>query len=298
MVHVRYRTSWFQLPKMNPLYLLLIPPLAALLIVGWILFWTAFTHLHWIRFYHRIDQEPPSLSRRGWLRFYLHTLGAALEIIWWACAHMFQNGLREPPGEKTGPPVICVHGFHMTGSCMWGIRRRLENRGRPTRSVFLGSPYQSAEVYAKPLARVMRDLRSQFNDQGFDIVAHSMGGLITRKVLADDPELATSARRIVTLGSPHHGTGLLSWIRFGPVYRMMSLDSPFIKALPDLRTSAPGAEVTTVATEQDLIVYPVSTCFLPGSRQVTLKGLGHLGLLTDPEALDVIVEALAPVPHP
>lgn len=283
---------------MNPILFLLLPPLATLVIAGWILFWTALTHLRWVHFFRRAGEEPPSLDANGWLRFYLCTLGAALEIIWWGLLHMFQDRLRRPSGETTGPPVICVHGFHMTGSCMWGIRRRLENRGRPTRAVFLGSPYQSAEVYAKPLARVMRDLRSQFKGQGFDIVAHSMGGLITRKVLADDPELAASARRIVTLGSPHHGTGLLSWIRFGPVYQMMSFESHFLQALPDLSQSAPSAEVTTVATEQDLVVYPVSTCFLSGSRRVTLSGLGHLGLLTDPEALDAIVEALPPVPHP
>lgn len=283
---------------MNPLLLLLIPPLVALLISGWILFWTALTHLRWAHFFRRAGEEPPALDSGGWPRFYLRTLGAALEILWWGLLHLFQDGLRRPSGETTGPPVICVHGFHMTGSCMWGIRRRLENRGRPTRSVFLGSPYQSAEVYAKPLARVMRDLRSQFRGQGLDIVAHSMGGLITRKVLADDPELAASARRIVTLGSPHHGTGLLSLIRFGPVYQMMSLESEFIRQLPDFRQSAPGAVVTTVATEQDLIVYPVSTCFLPGSRQITFKGFGHLGLLTEPEVCDLITEALPPTISP
>jgi len=144
----------------------------------------------------------------------------------------------------------------------------------------------------------MRDLRSQFRGQDFDVVTHSMGGLITRKVLADDPELAASTRRIVTLGSPHHGTGLLSLIRFGPVYRMMSFDSEFIRKLPDFRTSAPGAAVTTVATEEDLIVYPVSTCFLSGSRQVTLSGLGHLGLLTEPEVFEVITQALPPTKSP
>ena len=279
---------------MNPFLLLLLPPLTALVMVGWILFWTAFTHLRWRRFYRRRDREPPPLDSGDWLRFYLRTLGAALELIWWACVHLFQNDLRRPPRGTTGPPVLCVHGFHMTGSCMWGIRRRLEELGRPTQSVFLGEPYRSADLYAKALARAMRDLQRSFEGEGFDVVAHSMGGLITRKVLAEEPALATDARRIVTLGSPHHGTGLLSWIRFGPVYEMMSLESEFIRNLPDFRVSAPNAVVTTVATEQDLIVYPLDTCFLPGSREVTLNGLGHLGLLTDPEAIEVVAEALPP----
>lgn len=284
---------------MNPLLLLLIiPPLCALLIAGWILFWTVVSQLRWSHFYRRIGEESPSLGSLGWLRFYIRTLEAALELIWWAFVHLFQDGLRRPSGPQTGPPVLCVHGFHMTGTSMWGIRRHLETRGRPTRAVFLGSPYQSAEVYAKPLARAMRDLQLHFRGEGFDVVAHSMGGLITRKVLAEDPDLAAGARRIVTLGSPHHGTGLLSWIRFGPVYQMMSLESDFIRELPDFRESAPAAQVTTVATEQDLVVYPVSSCHLAGSREVTFEGLGHLGLLTEPEALAVVAEALPPTVQP
>ena len=281
---------------MNPLLLLLVPPLAALAVLGWILSWTTFTHLRWTHFYHRIGEEPPPLDGQGWPRFYLRTMRASVVLLWWLFLHLFQNGLRPPVGKMTGPPVLCVHGFHMTGSCMWGIRRYLEARGRPTRSVFLGEPYRSAGVYAKSLTRAMRDLQRQFNGEGIDVVAHSMGGLITRKVLADDPALAADVGRIVTLGSPHHGTGLLSWIRFGPVYEMMSLDSDFIKELPDFQTSAPSAEVTTVATEQDLIVYPVATCYLRGSRQVTLNGIGHLGLLTEPEVMGLVAEALTPKP--
>jgi len=115
-------------------------------------------------------------------------------------------------------------------------------------------------------------------------------------VLADDPGLAAEVRRIITLGSPHHGTGLLSWIRFGPVYEMMSVDSNFIKGLPDFQTSAPRAEVTTVASEQDLIVYPVATCYLKGSRKITLNGIGHLGLLTEKKVMGLVAEALTPKP--
>ena len=279
---------------MRVFLLLLIPAGATLVIVGSILFWTGFTHFRWHRFYQDSGREPPPLSRGGWPHFYLRTLRAALEITWWTLAHIFQNRLRLPAGKDTGPPVLCVHGFHMTGACMWGIRRRLEAHGRPTRAVFLGEPYRGADVYAAALSRAMRELVARSEDGRFDVVAHSMGGLITRKVLADVPQLAEHTRCVVTLGSPHHGTGLLSWIRFGPVYRMMSLESEFIRNLPSLRESAPNAEVTTVATKQDLVVYPTDTCFLPGARQITLNGLGHIGLLTEPEALGIVVDALPP----
>jgi len=40
----------------------------------------------------------------------------------------------------------------------------------------------------------------------------------------------------------------------------------------------------------------VATCYLRGSRQVTLNGIGHLGLLTEPEVMGLVAEALTPKP--
>jgi len=38
------------------------------------------------------------------------------------------------------------------------------------------------------------------------IIAHSMGGLDARMVIADQPELATRVSCLTTIGTPHHGT--------------------------------------------------------------------------------------------
>ena len=54
---------------MNLLLLALIPPVGALVVVFWILFWTAFTHLRWTRFYRQAGEEPPALDNQGWPRF-------------------------------------------------------------------------------------------------------------------------------------------------------------------------------------------------------------------------------------
>lgn len=277
---------------MSNLSLVLIVAASPLLVAVWIGCWTAFTHFRWALYHWRQDSKPSPLGVRGWVRFYLLTIGSAYIIVWWGLWAMFRDRLQFPAGERRGRPVLCVHGFHMNSTCMWGIRRHLERLGRPTRSVFLGAPYQKAEVYARPLSRVMHELAVQFPEEGFDVVAHSMGGLIVRLALAEDSEVASKIHRIVTLGTPHQGTSLLRWFRFGPVFQMMNRESRFIRDLPDLRTSAPAAAVTTVATEHDLVVYPVSTCHLPGSRAVKLSGIGHLGLLMAPLTLETITRAL------
>lgn len=263
-----------------------------LALLAWMVFWLAFTHLRFHNFYRREGRSYPPLGFAGWAVFYARTVGSLLCLGVWMLRAWRANGLRMPEGEVTGGPVLCVHGFLMTATSTWGHRRTLESRGRPTRAVFLGLPYRGPEAYGVRLRRALRSLREERPGEPIDVVAHSMGGLIVRLVLARDPELAAGIRRIVTLGTPHHGTAFLRWLRSGPVYRMMSLKSEFWRELPVFATSAPQAEVLTVATAHDLVVYPVETAHLPEAEQVTLEGVGHVGMLTEREVRDRVADWL------
>lgn len=271
--------------------------LAALVVIAGLFLYfvvstTVFVHFRFHRFHRRHALAYPPLGAAGWAGFYVRAVTNAVRLWWWWVRARFADGLRVP-GERRGQrPVLCVHGFHMDGTAMWGHRRTLEAEGRATRAVSLGLPYRSAGVYARKLARVLRELYARFPGEDVDVVAHSMGGVILRLVLAREPSLAPRIRRIVTLGSPHHGTAVLRWIRFGPVYRLMSRGSSFLDALPAFATVAPEAEVTTIASAHDLIVYPVETGHLPGARQVTLERVGHLDLLTKASIRRFVAELL------
>jgi pimeloyl-ACP methyl ester carboxylesterase len=157
---------------------------------------------------------------------------------------------------------------------------------------FMGFPLPSPMSYVRPLVRVMRKLADQFPEEGFDIAAHSIGGVMAREVLRQNPELANCVGRIVTLGSPHHGTAVVRWLKFGPVYRMLALHSDYVENLGTFQTLAPRSAATTVGTLHDLVVYPYETCHLEGSHQVTLERISHLGLMTEERALDEVQKAL------
>lgn len=266
--------------------------LLGLVVLGWIVFWLGFTHRRFHNFHRREGRSYPPLGVSGWAVFYARTVGSILCLGAWMLRAWRAEGLRVPDGEVTGGPVVCVHGFHLSSTSLWGHRKTLEARGRPTRAVFLGPPYRHQEVYGRRLQRILRGLREERPGEPIDVVAHSMGGLIVRLVLAWEPELAASVRKIVTLGTPHHGTALLRWFRVGPVYRMMGRGSEFLRELPDFATSAPQAEVLTVAAAHDLVVYPVETAHLAEARQVTLEGVGHVGLLTERRVRDLVADWL------
>jgi len=255
--------------------------------------WIGLAHFRFAAFHRRRGLAYPPLGASGWTRFYLRTVGSIARLSWWGARALFSGRLRAPAGAATGPAVLCVHGFHMNGTCTWGIRRRLARLGRATAAVFLGLPYRRAAAYGPPLARALEALAAAAPGSRIDVVAHSMGGLVLRDVLGRRPDLARAVRRIVTLGTPHHGTALLSWFRFGPVYEAMRLGSLYLEHLPGFVASAPDAEVWTFASAHDLVVYPLESAHLAEARQVNFEGIGHLGLLTDPRVLDRIAEALA-----
>lgn len=258
-----------------------------------VLFWAAISQLRFSSYFRGRERRPPALGVAGWLAFYRRTLTGAYRLLWWAFRAAFQSGLRRPKGTVTGRPVLCIHGLFLNSTSMWGIRRRLERLGRPTRAVFMGVPFPTPLAYAGPLARVMREMAGLSPADGFDVVAHSIGGIMTREVLRRYPHLATHVHRIVTLGSPHHGTAAVRWMKFGPIYEMLRLDSDYLRRLPTFRALAPHTVALTVATQHDLVVYPVDTAHLEGARPLTLTRVSHLGLMTDPRALDEIAKAFS-----
>ena len=156
----------------------------------------------------------------------------------------------------------------------------------------MGIPLPTPMSYVRPLARVMRTFARECEDEKFDIVAHSIGGVMIREVLRRQPGLADKVGRIVTLGSPHHGTAVVRWMRFGPIYKMLALDSQYLQELADFRVLAPHSFICTFGSLHDLVVYPVDTCHLDGARNVTMKTISHLGLLTQPRIFDEIESAL------
>lgn len=276
---------------MDTLVLLSVPLALLVAFAVGVIFWAFISQLRFLSFFEGRSDAPPRLGFVGWVEFLSRTLQGAYKLLWWFFRAAFQAGMRIP-NPSHGRPVLCIHGLFMNSTSMWGIRRRLERCGRPTRAVFMGIPFPTPMRYTKPLMRVIEEMARSFPEEGFDIVAHSIGGVITREVLRRRPELASRIGTIITLGSPHHGTAALRWVRFGPIYRMLSRDSEYLANLPSLAELAPRSSTITVASHHDLVVYPPAAAQMEGSRTVTLETTSHLGLLTERISLDVVAEAL------
>ncbi|WP_199611355.1 esterase/lipase family protein [Flocculibacter collagenilyticus] len=242
-----------------------------------------------------------SLSKSQLFAFAIQIIKGLASLVWWALS---KNKYTHQPlansclivknaRQLKAPPVIlCIHGFHADGTCFWGMRKFLEENDCTTYAVDMGLPYVNLDNYIQRLSAQIDNILRAHPEQKLNIVAHSMGGLMTRLLLKHKPDYANHIDSIITLGSPHSGTQLvnnyfLTWMK-----SLFHVDSPFLKALPTLHELAPHTNVTTLASQHDLIVYPYPNAHLPNASNITVESLSHIGMLTEPHIHQFILDTL------
>lgn len=275
--------------RRSPLWLLLLLPLALLAGVWAFVLGTHARYAQWMRAH---DLPLPSRGPLTWAAVWAREVKAVLWILFWQLRLPFAHRPWSPP-DAHGHPVLCVHGFMQNGTNFLPIRRALYRRGRATASVTLGVPPREFASYATVLERRLRALLLQTGADKVDIVAHSMGGLVLRGMLQRAPDLRHRIGRVVTLATPHRGTGAARGAVLSlPETRIMHVRADWLDRTPRLVDLLPGHPVTAIGSLDDATVYPIDSSLGDGDRQVCLEGLGHSGVLSAPEAVAHVVASL------
>ena len=128
------------------------------------------------------------------------------------------------------------------------------------------------------------------------ILAHSMGGLVARAYLRRHG--AARVARLITLGTPHHGTSLAN-LGLGANARQMrrarrgaTPESDWLRALAGEEGAAARALVTSIYSHHDNIVAPQTSSHLSGARNIALGGVGHVALGSNKQVLLCIMHEL------
>lgn len=197
-----------------------------------------------------------------------------------------------PPAEHPARPVMLIHGV----VCNRGVWRALEQRLQAEALVPIGAVnveplLDDIECQARRVEPAVLELQRQCHGARVALIGHSMGGLVARALLRRVGAGVIS--RIVTIGSPHHGTTFarrLPW----PATRQMSPDSSWLQALNAAQEGQFGVPVTCVYSLEDNLIAPARSAQLGGAVRHELRCLGHFGLLNSRRSLDAIVAALRP----
>jgi len=100
------------------------------------------------------------------------------------------------------PTVVFVHGLWMTGFELWLLMHRMRRMGFRCVRFYYRSATKPIAHNAAQLAR----FAARLGPGPVHFVAHSLGGLVTLRMLRDHPEVP--AGRVVLIGSPVKGSGV------------------------------------------------------------------------------------------
>ena len=200
------------------------------------------------------------------------------------------------PGSPV-PPVLLLHGYGCN-SGYWIHLLPLLDAARISHACPDLEPLGGdIDGYVPALARAVEALCEASGAARVTILAHSMGGLAARAYVR---QFGTARlARIITLGTPHHGTSLAN-LGLGSNARQMRRarggDAPESAWLREL-AAGEGAEarrlVTSIYSHHDNIVAPQTSSCLPGARNIAFGGVGHVALGSNPHILSCILHELA-----
>lgn len=191
------------------------------------------------------------------------------------------------------PPVLLVHGMHGTPSGMDTLKAHLERAGWPVvRAVSLEPNNGSVSVpeMARQVARAAEVLRMETGASRIDVVAFSMGALVTRfwvQWLGGKLEV----RRFVSISGPQKGT-LMAYLLPGAGVKQMRPHSRLLDTLNRDPHPWGDMEVFTFWTPLDLIVFPANSAQMPDATDHVFPVLLHPLMLRDERVLDAVVKVL------
>jgi triacylglycerol esterase/lipase EstA (alpha/beta hydrolase family) len=187
-------------------------------------------------------------------------------------------------------PVLLLHGYGCN-SGYWAHLIPLLDAARISHaSVDLEPVAGDIDGYVPLVERKVEELRAATGATKVAIVAHSMGGLVARAWMRAHG--THTLARLITLGTPHHGTALA---RFGLGQNAFQMrpGSAWLRQLASSEDGAARALVTSLYTHHDNIVSPQESSRLDGARNLEFGGVGHVALGSNPRVLAAVMQELA-----
>ncbi|SNS07187.1 Triacylglycerol esterase/lipase EstA, alpha/beta hydrolase fold [Geodermatophilus saharensis] len=210
-----------------------------------------------------------------------------------------------PVSQEEPGPVLLVPGYGGGTGSLTSLGDRLTAEGRDATVVTLpGDGTGDLAAAADALGEAVDAALARTGAGSVDVVGYSAGGVVARLWAADGG--AGVARRVVTLGSPHHGTTLADLaLTLAPgqcpdACRQLATDSELLAALNAGDETPDGPTWVSIWTAQDETVTPPESARLDGALGLAVQSVcsgaqvGHGDLPRDPLVQAMVLAELAP----
>lgn len=227
-----------------------------------------------------------ALSRLQWLRLFGQEFIATMVSSSWTMPfHTFGARLVQQP---RGLPVLLIHGYGCNSGYWHTMSKMLAAHGISHRAVDLEPVFGDIDDYVAIIDRGVATLRAETGQNQIILVGHSMGGLAARAYIRDHGHVHIS--KVITLGTPHHGTGLANF-GVGANTRQMGWQPNGSSGAPSEWLSTLDAKearemrrlFVSIYSTHDNIVSPRASSFLEGAKNVELHAIGHVAMALTPE---------------
>lgn len=205
----------------------------------------------------------------------------------------------DQPHSRGRRGVVLIHGFVCNRALWTPVMRRLQREGVPFVAVSLEPVFGSIDRYAPQIEAAVRSLEDG-TGMAPVLLCHSMGGLAARAWLRANAQAGGSderVHRVITIGSPHHGTWLARW-GFAANTRQMRQANIWLSELAASEGASRYVRFTCFWGHCDNIVFPASTALLPGAQAVHLSGIAHVHMAFHDEVFNEVLrwagKAVAP----
>ncbi|MGY1709467.1 lipase family alpha/beta hydrolase [Geodermatophilus sp. SYSU D00758] len=200
--------------------------------------------------------------------------------------------------DVEGRPVLLVYGYGGDGEQMEPLAEALRIAGRDVTIVELPENntvdlWDSAWTLGQTAEKVME----RTGTDSVDVLAHSAGGIVTR--LWASTSGAQAVHRVVTLGSPHHGSdGSAVFAECLEACQQLIPGSDFLAELESQDETPGEATWVSIWSETDGAVEPPESSELEGALNLRLQDvcegaqINHSQLLEDPLSVNVAVTEL------
>ena len=245
----------------------------------------------------------PRPARLGWggqIQLWCVEIAAAWSIF--LCAMPLERWLmpRDVTAKHSGTmPVLLIHGYVNNAGALWRLWKSLVDKGFGVHTLNLEPVYAGIDDYAPRIAARIAAIRAATGAAEVTLVCHSMGGLAARAYLRQCQQhcAPSGVTKVITLGSPHHGTALARF-EISANGRQVQLDSSWLAELAAAERGAWPCPLVSVYSLDDNIIAPQLSSHLEGARNIALTGVGHISLPLAREVIEIVLAEVSETAPP
>lgn len=215
------------------------------------------------------------------------------------------HGGVQPVSQDIPGPVLLVPGYGGSTLLLDPLAQALRDDGRDVTIVAPpGAGRGDLSAAAEALGEAVAVALAGTDEKSVDVVGYSAGGVVARLWVREFGG-GDQARRIVTLGSPHHGTNVAGFaVDVAPTQcpkacQQMAPESDLLRALNARDETPDGPEFVSIWTTTDEVVIPPDTAELDGAANIALQDycpgvdVSHGELPVDPVVIGLVLSQIS-----